>query len=77
METGIKEARQIFPQLIKLAEQGETVVLTRHGRKVAKIVPYREARSGCLQARADLRSRIKASGEPLSKTIDAMREARR
>jgi prevent-host-death family protein len=36
------EAKTHLPRLIKAVEQGETIVITRHGRPVAKLVPFEE-----------------------------------
>lgn len=38
MDVGIYEAKSRLSQLVEKAEAGEEVVLTRHGRPVAKIV---------------------------------------
>ncbi len=35
----IREARQHLPHLVDLAERGETTVITRHGKVVARIAP--------------------------------------
>jgi prevent-host-death family protein len=37
------EAKTHLPRLIKAVEQGETIVITRHGKAVARLVPI-EAR---------------------------------
>jgi prevent-host-death family protein len=36
------EAKTHLPRLIKAVEQGETIVITRHGRPVAKLVPFEQ-----------------------------------
>jgi prevent-host-death family protein len=33
------EAKTHLPRLIRAVEQGETIVITRHGKPVAKLVP--------------------------------------
>ena len=35
----VTEAKANFSQLLDAVEQGETVVITRHGKKIARIVP--------------------------------------
>ncbi len=40
-EVGAFEARNRFGQLLDRVEQGEEVVITRHGKAVAKLVPTR------------------------------------
>ncbi len=39
MEVSAKEAKNKFSELLSRAEAGETVVLTRHGKVVANLVP--------------------------------------
>lgn len=36
------EAKARFAELLRIVEQGETVVITRHGRVVAQIIPAHE-----------------------------------
>jgi prevent-host-death family protein len=38
MEVSIYQARQQLSELVKRAEQGEEIILTRHARPVAKLV---------------------------------------
>jgi prevent-host-death family protein len=38
-EITVREANQNFSQVIAAAERGETIVVTRNGRPVAKITP--------------------------------------
>lgn len=37
----IKEAKNRLTELARLAEKGETVVITRHGQPIADIVPHK------------------------------------
>ncbi|MEO6596024.1 MAG: type II toxin-antitoxin system prevent-host-death family antitoxin [Planctomycetota bacterium] len=39
-EVGVFEAKTNLSQLIERVERGESVVITRHGTPVAKLVPY-------------------------------------
>jgi prevent-host-death family protein len=39
MDVGTAEAKNRLPELIRLAEGGELVVITRHGRAVAQLGP--------------------------------------
>ena len=41
MNISVKEAKNRLSELLHLAEKGETVVLTRHGKPVADLVPHR------------------------------------
>lgn len=38
------EAKTHLPRLIRAVEQGETVIITRHGRPVAKLAPIGDQR---------------------------------
>lgn len=38
----IREARAHLPHLVDLAERGESTVITRHGKPVAKVAPIEE-----------------------------------
>jgi prevent-host-death family protein len=39
---GAYQARNALGQLLDRVEQGETIVITRHGRPVARLLPYLE-----------------------------------
>jgi prevent-host-death family protein len=41
-EVGAFEAKNKFGQLLDWVEEGEEVVITRHGREVARLVPARQ-----------------------------------
>jgi prevent-host-death family protein len=40
---GAFEAKTHFSELLKRAEKGETITITKHGRPVAKLVPFNDA----------------------------------
>lgn len=42
-QIGSYEAKTHLAELLNAAEQGETIIVTRRGRPVAKIEPYRPA----------------------------------
>jgi len=58
MDVSTAEARDRFTELIRIAEGGEPVVITRHGRPVAQIAPppkdRRKARLGGMKDRIRL-----------------------
>ena len=60
-EVGAFEAKNKLGQLLDLVEQGEEIMITRHGREVARLVPVRSIRSR-EEARAALR-RIRERAE--------------
>jgi len=44
-EFGVADAKARFSELLARAEAGETIVIRRHGRPVAKLVPARKRAS--------------------------------
>jgi prevent-host-death family protein len=51
-EVSVREANQNFSQVIAAAERGETIVVTKNGRPVAKIIPQPEGRENDPEWRA-------------------------
>ena len=43
-EVQASEAKAHLPQLLDAVERGETIVITRHGRPIARIVPEAQRR---------------------------------
>jgi prevent-host-death family protein len=44
------EAKTHLPQLLDAVERGETIIITRHGRAIARLVPEREYRQAEIRA---------------------------
>ncbi len=44
MDVSVAEAKNRLPELIRAMENGDTVVITRHGKPVAQIAPPPPAR---------------------------------
>ena len=73
----IREARRRLSKLVDAAERGEAVVITRRGKKVARLGPVEsKARKGLPDLSA-FRASIRVKGKPLSRVvIDGRSEAR-
>jgi prevent-host-death family protein len=58
MEVSITEAKSRLPELIRAVEEGEQVVITRHGKPVAQITPvpreHRPVQWGAMRDRIKL-----------------------
>lgn len=66
-EVGAFEAKNKLGQLLDLVEEGEEIMITRHGKEVARLVPARPTRSR-EQARAALqRIRERAQARKLGR----------
>lgn len=74
-EVSVKDARSQLSRLLDRIEQGEVIIITRRGKKVAKLVsPKEELR---LPSMKDLRDSITVKGSPMSQTVvDARNEER-
>lgn len=66
----VKEARQNLRAVLDRVAAGEEVVLLRHGRPVARMVPPEPAAAG-LPSMGRLRSSIRMTGRPLSAEVAA------
>lgn len=58
-EMSVREANQNFSQVIAAAEGGETIVITKNGRAVAKVAPQEQARGRDPEWRAAHRRLVK------------------
>jgi len=76
IEVSAKKARGEWSSLLKRVENGEEVVISRRGRKVARMVSLQESPKRLPSLKA-FRSRIRISGEPLSRTVVLSREEER
>ena len=65
IEVNVKEAKASFSQLLDKVEQGQDSILTRHGKKVARLVSAEQAYS--LPSLKEFRQTI----EKLVKTSDS------
>jgi len=65
----MREARQRFSDLVKAAERGESTVITKRGRQVARLEPVDTGGDAELPDLADFRSSLKVKGEPLSEAV--------
>ena len=53
---GAYEAKTHLPRLLERVEAGETIIITRHGREVAKLVPADRGTSNPDETIAELRA---------------------
>ena len=52
-EVQASDAKTHLPQLLSEVERGETIVITRHGRAIARLVPEAEQRASEVQRTMD------------------------
>ena len=73
---GVRAARQNLSALLDEVKQGREVVITEHGRPVAKLVPPDRPRGNGVPDLAAFRRRMPLLDPPLSATLEEEREDR-
>ena len=76
-DVNLKEARRRLGQLVDAAERGETTVITRRGKEVARLVPMHEQPLPGLPDLAEFRASLKPKGRSLTDELLAQREEER
>ena len=80
MQVGAFEAKNTLGALLDRVEQGEEIVITRHGKPVARLAPCAAAvdRAGVLAALARIRTRARGLAAAIDwETLKAERDAGR
>jgi prevent-host-death family protein len=68
METiGLFEAKTHLSELVARAEQGEEVIITRHNKPVAKLVPISEVSAELVARRRQIFQELQAIGREIEK----------
>ncbi len=77
-EVQASEAKTHLPQLLDEVERGETLIITRHGRRIARIVPEMDrAQEEIDKALAAIRRLRKRLGSiPIAELLSARDEGR-
>ena len=75
-EVQASEAKTHLPQLLDEVERGETIIITRHGRAIARIIPEANQRQEEIdQAIEDIKELSKTTGTVTVEEILAWRHA--
>ena len=75
LEINVKEARSRFSSLLNKVEKGQDILLTRRGKKVARLVsPVQDRRLPSLKK---FRRMITVPGKELSSTVQTVRDEER
>ena len=73
---GVREARQNLSILLDEVKKGREIVITEHGRPVARLVPLNRPDAKGAPRFAALRRRMPVFDPPLSATLDEDRDDR-
>lgn len=72
----MREARRRLGDIVKAAQRGQSTIITRRGKQVARIEPIANAKQK-LPDLTEFRASIQVKGKPLSQVvIDSRKEAR-
>jgi len=66
---GIREARQGLSSLVAQVQKGREIVLTEHGRPVARLMPLRQEATGVFHSHRRFRAAAGQPGASLSNVI--------
>ena len=73
----LKEARKHLGDLVRAAEHGESVTITRRGKAVARIAPIEKKPRKRFPDLTEFRRSIKMRGRPMSQVVKEMRREAR
>lgn len=73
---GIRETRQNISELIEIVRKGREILITDHGKPVARLVPAGRSKAQAYPGRAAFRRSMPALHPPLSLAISEDREDR-
>jgi prevent-host-death family protein len=76
-ELGVYEAKTHLPQLLNDVEAGETIVITRHGKPVARLSPIGTPKMSVAEAIADIREARKGRSLGGLRPRDLINEGRK
>lgn len=73
----IRQAREQFSELVGAVERGESIIITRRGRRVARLTPVPPERRKGLPDLTDFRASLKVKGSSLTRVLLAQRRQER
>lgn len=76
---GSYEAKTHLPRLLSAVAQGDTIVITKHGKPIAKIIPFTEGRPRDKRAVVEAIRALRQTVQPLTGITakDLINEGRR
>ena len=70
------EAKARLAELLRTVEAGETVVITRHGKKIAHLVPVADQERAQRRVAIENLKRVRAQTGGINMTVEEILEAR-
>lgn len=74
-QVGIRQAREVLPELVHRAETGEEIVITRQGRAVARLVGAAPCARRALPGLQEFRRALGTGGTPAAQLLREERDA--
>ena len=68
-QVNFRDARKQLSRLLDDAEHGKSVIITRHGKQVARLTPVEPAQGKRLPDLSEFRESIQTKGAALSKAV--------
>lgn len=72
----VNEVREKLAKYLAEAEQGEEIIITRHSKPIARLVPM-EKKGNRFEDMEEFRRQFKVKGKPLSQIVIEMRNEER
>ena len=76
-QVNFRDARRQLSRLLDDAEHGKSVIITRHGKQVARLDPVEPSEGKRLPDLRDFRASIQMKGAALSRTVTQARRQER
>ena len=76
LEVNVKEVRRNLSELLDKVENGEVILISRHGKQIARLTPSKRSTES-LPSLKDFRARLQIQGRSLSETVIELRENER
>ena len=76
-DMNVKDARRDFAKVLKSVEKGGSVIVTKRGRRIAKIVPVQATDARTLPDMSEFRRSIKIKGPAMSAVVIEQRNQER
>lgn len=73
----MREARRRFSDIVRAAERGNSTIITKRGRQVARIEPAGPDKGRKLPDLSEFRATVETKGKPLSQAVSDARKGAR
>lgn len=72
----VNEVREKLAKYLSEAEQGEEIIITKHSKPIARLMPV-ESKKSEFPDLSEFREKMTVKGKPMSETVTKMRKEER